>query len=530
VQIRTRLAGVALGAIFVPCFSSLATVATAGPYIDAGHPIAAMATWATAVEELVRGPMDLAVPSGGLASWGTDANVIGPASGDALDVVSLGDGGSITLGFESGIGDGPGDDFAVFENGFWTEFGLYAELAFVEVSSNGVDFARFDAVALPSAPVVGDSEIDPTDYTNFAGLHMAGLGTGFDLAELADHPLALIGVLDLADVAWVRLVDVVGDGSRVDANAAPVYDPYPTAWWTGGFDLDGVGVIHVSAVPEPGFLASLAAGLLGLAALARRHERRGAAIVVALCCAGAPAAAVTVDFEDLGLGPESHYDGADLAGGFTSSGVWLENGNVPAWSYWYGFAASTHTDVTTPGFGNQYSAYAPGGGGVGGSASYGLFFDDSFEDPRLVLASASVVSGFYVTNTTYAHLSMRDGDAFAKKFGGATGTDPDWLLLTVQGYDAGGAALGSVDFYLADFRSSDSAGDYILGDWTWLDLSSLGAVKQLGFSLASSDSSGGFMNTPGYFALDDLQIVPEPGSAVLLAAGLLGLGLRRRVR
>jgi hypothetical protein len=37
--------------------------------------------------------------------------------------------------------------------------------------------------------------------------------------------------------------------------------------------------------------------------------------------------------------------------------------------------------------------------------------------------------GVYVTNTTYAYNSMRDGDMFAKKFGGPTGNDPDWYKL-----------------------------------------------------------------------------------------------------
>ena len=81
-----------------------------------------------------------------------------------------------------------------------------------------------------------------------------------------------------------------------------------------------------------------------------------------------------------------------------------------------------------------------------------------------------------VTNTTYAWDSMLNGDGFAKQFGGASGDDPDFLQLVITGYDALGVATGSVDFLLADYRFADNAQDYILTDWTPVDLSSLGAV------------------------------------------------------
>ena len=59
---------------------------------------------------------------------------------------------------------------------------------------------------------------------------------------------------------------------------------------------------------------------------------------------------------------------------------------------------------------------------------------------------------------------MRDGDAFSKKFGGASGDDPDWFKLTITGNDSTGASVGSVDFYLADYRSSTNSLAYIVSD------------------------------------------------------------------
>ena len=240
--------------------------ARAGPYTEPGHAPGVVQSWATSVVAFDRGPIDIADPGGGDASFGAPEYALGPATNDVYDVFSLGDGGFITLFVAGGIANAAGDDFAVFENGFYAPGGLYGELAFVEVSSNGVDFARFPATSLRASPVPGGSTIDPTDYHNLAGKHPLDRGTGFDLADLAQHPLVGQGKLDLANVAYVRIVDVVGNGSTLDAAGRPVYDPYSTPYASGGFDVDAVGA------PEPGRTAALLAGVLAVGALARRRR------------------------------------------------------------------------------------------------------------------------------------------------------------------------------------------------------------------------------------------------------------------
>ncbi|MDX9999914.1 MAG: DUF4465 domain-containing protein [Polyangia bacterium] len=221
-----------------------------------------------------------------------------------------------------------------------------------------------------------------------------------------------------------------------------------------------------------------------------------------------------VDFEDVGLGDEAHYIG-DATGiqTWTSGDATFLLFFDDEWGeYWEGFAASTESDTSTPGFANQYSAIP--GGGQGGSKTFGVGYTGGYSVPaelRFPGAGAGVeVGGLYVTNTTFVYLSMRDGDSFAKKFGGDNGTDPDWLLLTIEGIASSGGTTGEVRFYLADFRSDDPAEDYLVGKWTFVDLTSLGRVVGLRFYLDSSDQGDWGMNTPAYFALDRILVEDKP--------------------
>ena len=245
--------------------------AAAGPFNDPGYDPILMVTWATEVHEALPGPVDIARLYLGVADFGVPQNAVGPPNGNSSSVYSLGDGGSITLYFESGITDGEGDDFAVYENGFWGPGGLFAEFAFVDVSSNGLNYASFDVTTLRATAVPPFGAVDPSNYENFAGDQPLDLGTGFDLAELASHPLVVAELLDLNDIRYVRLIDVIGNGSTFDDANQPIYDPYPTAHSSGGFDIDAVGVLH--AVPEPDTFAMLIVGSVWLTLASRRHRQ-----------------------------------------------------------------------------------------------------------------------------------------------------------------------------------------------------------------------------------------------------------------
>ena len=201
-------------------------------------------------------------PGVGAEAYTDPERALGPASGVSTDVLVLGDGGRVTLTFASPIINAPEyADFAVYENGIADPNAgtVFAELAWVAVASreNATDgeFARFPATTTRTEPVggydTGLEQIDPADYSGFAGIHPAGTGTAFDLEELADHPRVADGTVDLSAIRYIRIIDVIGDGSQMDDSdpPRPIYDPYPTynpdiTGNTAGFDLDGVAVLR----------------------------------------------------------------------------------------------------------------------------------------------------------------------------------------------------------------------------------------------------------------------------------------------
>jgi hypothetical protein len=246
--------------------------------------------------------------------------------------------------------------------------------------------------------------------------------------------------------------------------------------------------------------------------------------------AGPTLASVLVDLEDLSLEPNSFYNGSDGAGGFTSRGAFFNNTFADfgeGFVAWSGWSYSNMTDAATPGFENQYSAIA--GGGADGSSNYAVAFAAAPGDATVTLPTAMYAQSVYVTNTTYAYFSMLDGDAFAKQFGGPTGDDPDYFLLTISGLDPVGNSVGFVDFYLADYRFEANTQDYIIDSWTEVDLSALEGAEVLAFELESTDVGPYGMNTPSYFAMDNLHLIPEPATLVLAAVGAVTV-CRRTLR
>jgi hypothetical protein len=257
---------------------------------------------------------------------------------------------------------------------------------------------------------------------------------------------------------------------------------------------------------------------------------------VTICSA---AHAETVTFENLLTSPESFFKGDTSQ---VNEDPWLVDGfrfsnSVSFPPFWSGWAYSNTTDSVTPGFGNEHSA-APGGGsdGTGGTVGGGTYALAFGSDAWFNLPSGAVIQSVDWTNGTYGKLSMEFGDTFAKKFGGDSGTDPDFFRATLtgrSGLDGTGADTGSVTLDLADFTFEDSSQDFIVDKWQVNeDLSALGNAQSVSLSFASSDSGAFGINTPQYLFIDNLQYsitaIPEPASAALLAIMGVGVVTRRR--
>jgi len=213
-----------------------------------------------------------------------------------------------------------------------------------------------------------------------------------------------------------------------------------------------------------------------------------------------------ITLEELLLPAESYWNGSDGSGGFRGGSCHFSNNYNAVWGSWDGFSYSNITDSTTGGIAGQYSAVTRKG--QAGSANYAIAYVGWTKPPTITLDTPDIVRGVYVTNNNTAYYSMLNGDPFAKKFGGKDGSERDWFLLTITGKDDKGSVTGMVEFYLADFRFKDNTADYIVKTWEFVDLTALGTVKSLAFSLSSSDVGVFGMNTPAYFAVDTIVLGP----------------------
>ncbi len=238
--------------------------------------------------------------------------------------------------------------------------------------------------------------------------------------------------------------------------------------------------------------------------------------MIALAVGGTVTAQSTFDFESVTLSPESYDNGSAGNGDFQFGPLMLSNVYDTAWGgTWNGFSISNITDNTTGGWFNQYCAYP--GSGSGNSENYGIFFDSGLVYPSL--GNLEFLE-FKITNTTYAAISMRDGDSFAKQFGspldaygntdGTNGEDffKVWIIC-----ESTGGQKDSIEFYLADYRFADSTQGYIVDTWETIDLTVMPfQVDNINFRFESSDNHPTFgMNTPAYFAIDDIKTAPLSG-------------------
>ena len=207
-------------------------------------------------------------------------------------------------------------------------------------------------------------------------------------------------------------------------------------------------------------------------------------------------------FEDVPLGSGGIWQPPTGENEMPSGGWLFTNSNQ--YGYWGGFTASNRTDLNQTGLNAQYTAVT--GCGYDGSSQYAVAYTYGVQtDVYAADGQSHTVTGCYITNNLWAYQDVLEGSMGQTPFGGLTGDDPDWFKLTATGKNASGQTVGTLDFYLADYRFDNPEDDYVLDTWEWFDLSPLGEVATISFSLSSTKSNYGGMITPAYFCMDNFN-------------------------
>ena len=195
-----------------------------------------------------------------------------------------------------------------------------------------------------------------------------------------------------------------------------------------------------------------------------------------------------------------------------------------AFGSWTGFSVSNVQDSTTAGPGNQFAAFP--GSGADQSDNYLVSFGNG-----ATLATSGTIDSIDITTTTFTALAILgddNGDPDGNSFIQGPLEDSDGFFnLTITGFDASGIQTGQEIVALADFRGDS---EVFLQTWTTLDLSSLNAT-QLTFEYSGSDDQPfNFLNTPTFFAVDNITVtaVPEPSAFMILSLGVFVFGGHRR--
>jgi len=251
---------------------------------------------------------------------------------------------------------------------------------------------------------------------------------------------------------------------------------------------------------------------------------------------GAQAQFAIADFEKIQLATDSFDNGKNGTLLFSDAKVDCPVLWDTAWGgYWGGgWALSNQTDSTREGTDGLYQSIT----GNGFESRNYLIGQQGSEMYITHSQNELGTHGLYVTNTSYVYHSMLNGDAFAKKFGGPSGNDPDYLILHVIRNTQFNSAYDTIHFPLADFRFSDNSQDYIIKDWQYLNLEDKGfsdVSDTLRFFLTSSDTSEFGINTPTFFAIDhikrgiwesvlkvnkpSIKLYPNPAQNTLVAEG-----------
>ena len=218
-------------------------------------------------------------------------------------------------------------------------------------------------------------------------------------------------------------------------------------------------------------------------------------------------------FNSLSVPDTGFYNGSDGKGFFsdTAGDTWIKlyNSYDSTWNSWQGWAYSTWKDDSTEGYTNQWSAY-PGYliDSTFALAYVGVDWNNGYKNIPAGIKFSKPINpvSVYIANSTYTALTIKKGNNFARAF-----KKGDYFKLIIIGYKDS-APTDTIEHYLADYRDNIA---YIQKDWAYIDLSSLGIVDSMSFNVFSTDTGNFGMNTPAYFAMDQLRFIPSTHTAAV---------------
>ncbi len=175
------------------------------------------------------------------------------------------------------------------------------------------------------------------------------------------------------------------------------------------------------------------------------------------------------------------------------------NHTFGAWGFGESFTFSSCSDATTPGYTNLSAITKKGVSTNAYLISNSGAWNSTPTEISFVEGKSFLAKEVYVTNATYAYLAIKDRNDGNESPMVKQWTDDDEFILTITGY-LQDQPTESVQVKLAD-------GMDILNTWKKVDLSELGFVTKIGFSVSTTDSDPVYgMNTPAYFCIDQLKV------------------------
>ena len=178
-----------------------------------------------------------------------------------------------------------------------------------------------------------------------------------------------------------------------------------------------------------------------------------------------------------------------------SSGTWTTNfgGCMAGGGCVLNADGSVTADPAQPYFVAYYSSWA-----YEGPSNQVMYID---EDGNMTFKPM----GVYVCNHPWPYYGCAHGDGFGRAF-----EEGDYFEIVAHGVAADGSET-TVSMNLVEFTD----GELIAANaWTFFDLSSLGEVTSVYFTLNSTDTGAYGMNTAAYFCMDKFQIKGEDETPV----------------